>query len=192
MDWKTFLPFALGTGLVTTILTQAWESLGKRFESSRQAGYLAIRLATILEQFAIDCAERIAGIDMYKQSEGHAGVSSTKLPELSPFPDEEKWNTLKPHLLARVLTLPNERSLGNGAIAFWFDVDPELMPTACGQQCGKVGYLAWTLACDLRSHYGFSPFDPKQTSWDMVETLKNTHDEVLQELIARRKPTAPD
>jgi hypothetical protein len=191
MDWKTILTTVMGAGLVTTLLTQVWGSLSKQFENRRHATYLAIRIATILERFAIECAERIANRNMYDDYEGHAGSSSLRLPELASFPDEENWNTLQPRLLARVLTLPNEQTLAHSAIDFWRDVDTDSLPTMFKEQCGKVGYIAWMLACDLREQYRFPRFDPKQTSWDIVETLKANHDDVLRRLMAGRKPPAP-
>jgi hypothetical protein len=58
MDWKTLLTLVVGagllSGLVTAILNLAWGAWTKNSEDKRSATYLAIRLAVILEQFAMD------------------------------------------------------------------------------------------------------------------------------------------
>ena len=97
-------------------------------------------------------------------------------PEINP-----KYGTKAPPR-----ALPNEQTLAHSAIKFWLEVDPDTIPAVFKEQCGKVGYIAWMLACDLRKYYRFHPFDPTQTSWDIVETLKENHDDVLRRLMAGR------
>jgi hypothetical protein len=184
MEITAILTLAFSTGLLTAVFNQSigwWrEAQHERRAAMRAAGYLAIRIAVMLERFAIDCAEHISTQDMYRQSEGHAGASHSTLPDLPPYPDEADWKALEPELLVRVLTLRNELPLGDRAIAFWEQIDRECIPRACDLQCGKCGYMAWVLASDLRRHYHLGAFDPKQTSWDIVKTLKTLYDEELQ------------
>ncbi len=184
MELSTILAFAFSTGLATAVFNQliGWwrEARHERQTTTRDARYLAIRLAVILERFAIACAERVADQDMYRQSEGHAGAQHGALPELPPYPDEADWKFLAPDLLARVLTLRNELPLSDAKIAFWEDIDRECIPQEYDQQAGKCGYMAWALAADMRRHYRLGVFDPRQTSWDIVKVLKALHDEALR------------
>lgn len=185
METSTILTLVFGTGLATAIFNQsiAWwrDARHERLATTRDARYLAIRLAVMLERFAIDCAEAVVAQDMYNDSEGHAGALHGTLPDLPLFPDEADWKTLAPDFLARALTLRNELPLSDKAIAFWEDVDRTCIPRACDLQCGKCGYMAWVLAADLRHHYNLGTFDPKLTSWDIVKTLKPLHDQVLKD-----------
>ena len=184
MELSTILTLAFSTGLLTAVFNQSigwWrEARHERLASARDARYLAIRLAVMLERFAIDCAEAVAAQNMYNQSDGHAGVLHGTLPDLPPYPDEADWKTLEPDFLARVPTLRNELPLSDKAIAFWEEIDRECIPQECNQQCGKCGYMAWVLAADMRRHYRLGAFDPKLASWDIVKTLKPLHDDVLQ------------
>jgi len=189
MELSAILTLAFSTGLLTAVFNQliGWsrEARHERLGTERDARYLAIRLAVILERFTIDCAEAIAAQDMYNQSDGNAGAAHGTLPDLPPYPDEADWKALEPDYLARALTLRNELPLSDKAIAFWEDIDRDCIPGECDQQCGKCGYMAWLLAADMRQHYHLGVFDPKYTSWDIVKTLKPLYDGVLQRARSR-------
>jgi hypothetical protein len=143
MELATILTLAFSTGPLTAVFNQViswWRE--KRHEqqmTTRDARYLKIRLAVMLERFAIDCAEAIAAQDMYSQSYGHAGAAHGTLPDLPPYPDETDWKILEPEFLARALTFRNELPISDRLIAFWADIDPECIPAACNDQCGKWG-----------------------------------------------------
>jgi hypothetical protein len=182
MDLKTILPLVVGAaiGFAATMLTLVWGSWSKRSENQRSATYLAIRLAVILEQFAIDCADRIADQDLHDNSLGHAGAVASELPKLEAFPDEQSWNALNPALLARVLSFPNTCRLSNLAISAWYAFSPEDVPEEGRRQCGKTGQMAWVLACDLRKQYRLQPFQAQGTSTAFVERLEQHHDKALR------------
>ena len=185
MDWKTLLTLVVGagllSGLVTAILNIAWDAWTKSSEDKRSATYLAIRLAVILEQFAMDSADRITDQDLYDQTQGNAGASPSALPELEPFPGDQSWSTLPLDLLARVLTFPNERRLRSVALASWMELSGGVdFPEEYKRQCGTTGYRAWALAHDLRKQYRLHPFDPRATSWDFADKLKGHHDDALR------------
>lgn len=171
------------TGLATAILNQIYAGRA----STRDAKYLAIRIAVILESFAIECAEQISTQQMYNQTGGGSGRLYGTVPALSPFPDEAKWESLDGDLLARALSLRNELPLSDRKIAFWEDIDRECIPVECDQQCGKCGYIAWELAQAIRRRYGFPSFDPKLTSWDVAGTLKEMHDKALRNVQERNQ-----
>lgn len=174
------LATSIFTGLATAIFNQIFGHYRERAALTRDARYLAIRVAVILEQFGIECAERIATQEKYRSTEGGTGRLFGAVPELLPYPDEAKWESLDAGLLARALSLRNELPLSDRAIAFWEDIDRECIPQECDQQCGKCGYIAWQLAVAIRSHYSFPPFDPKLTSWDVVKTLQTEHGTALR------------
>jgi hypothetical protein len=179
LPWIEVLKLILGTGIVAAIVTQliSWirESRKELISSTRDARYLAIRIAVILEGFAIACAESISQYDFYKQSAGHAGKRHGVLPQLQDYPADADWKALDPALGARALTLRNELPLSDSAIEFWENVDRDCVPQATSEQAGKCGYLAWALAAD-----------PKQTAWNLVALLKKHHDEAITRAAASR------
>jgi hypothetical protein len=139
------------TSLFNPLISWFREHKHEQLASTRGARYLAIRLAMMLEGFAIECADAIAAQDMHNQSERHAGAAHGALPDLPPYPDEADWKVLEPQFLARALTLRNELRLSDKMIAFWADIDRECIPQECDQQCGKCGYMAWELAAHIAS-----------------------------------------
>jgi hypothetical protein len=175
---STVLWIAVSTGLATAVFNQfiGWlrEAMHDRASTKRDARYLAIRLAVMLEEFAIKCADRIGDNDLYRQTKGSVGTKWDSIPELPPYPDEADWRSLAPGLLSRVLTLRNALSLKGGGVVSGADWG-NYSAAACDSKCGKGGFVAWTLARDLRAHYGLKPFDPHETAW-IVEVLKRFHD----------------
>ena len=89
----------------------------------------------------------------------------------------------------RVLVLPNECLLANGAIGAWGDLQNDYLPAECIRQCGKVGFMAWTLSADLRTRYRVRGFNPTTTSLDIGGRLKHYHDEALR-LVAANQTSA--
>lgn len=196
MEFSTILTTALSTGLATAILNQGigwWRDSRKDHAvTEREARYLAIRLAVLLERFALDCADSVAAFEMHSEFDGYAGRASGTIPKLPEFPDGD-WRALNANLLGRCLSLQNEIKLSDGHIGFWEDVGyRECIPSECAQQTGKCGYRAWELARDLRGVYELGPFDTKNVSqWDFVETLKRMYDQKLLEIRDRQDKKAP-
>ena len=193
LPWIEVAKLALGTGVIATIVAKTFDWLVDRYKAERlaeqDAGYLAARIAVILEQFAIKCAEQIGENNMYRASDGHAGHAHGMLPALADFPPEANWALLDPGLLSRTLSLPNELILADKRIAFWNDVDPDpsLLRNACDAQAGTCGYRSWRLASDLRSRYRLPDFSPRDFSWDPMATLKEHHDGELARIAAERR-----
>lgn len=186
MEWSTIFATALSTGLATALLNQGigwWrETASQKSTLERDARYLAIRVAVILERFAIDCADAIADQDLFSSSSGHAGRRHATIPKLAEYPSDADWKALRADLLASALTLRNEISLSDSKISFWEEIDRDCIPGECKQQCGKCGYIAWLLAADLRSHYALGDFEPHRTSWDVVKVLRREHDRALKDV----------
>lgn len=192
MEFSTILVTALSTGFATAVLNQLfgwWRESRKEVNvAERDARYIAIRLAVILERFALDCAEAIAAQEMFDMHDGHAGKPHGKLPDLAPYPDEVDWKTLKPEFLARALTLRNELILSDASIEFWEDIDRTTVSGECDWQCGKCGYMAWTLAAEMRARYALGAFEPDKSAWNAVKTLKEYHDKVLHRAVENAMP----
>ena len=191
------LKLALSTGAVAAVMapiaTQIVDSLIDRSKSKKaaevEATHLAARLAVVLEKYAIKCALQIADNNLHRQTGEHAGQSHTTLPELGEFPSQADWTKLDPKLWSRSSSLPNQHLLGESAIEFQWDIDPDpaQLRSACDGQAGLTGYRAWQVAEDLRNKYGLPKFDPKEFSWDIVTTLKKDHDREIERIKEHQK-----
>jgi hypothetical protein len=189
-----FVKFVLGTGVVTAVVSNVlgwwrdWRKAGTT--TTRDARYLAMRVACTLDEFAIECAKSIADNQVYNGSMGHAATAHRKLPPLSEYPADADWKALDPSLSTRALSIRNEIHLCVGIIAQWWNLegdDQGIVLNSCDGQAGKCGYRAWQLAADMRRHYGLPQFDPTHIGWDIVTDLRHHHDEELKRVAADRE-----
>lgn len=159
----SFLAFAGAAGVISALLTQGLTSLRERFSSRREAKYLALRIAVILETFADDCISIISDADTSRQSEGAAGQHTTNLAALAPYPDDEKgWRALGSAFSAEALGFPNLVRAYQQSINFtWQVADPDDAQSECEEASAVLGHRAWALAKSLRLNHGFPPFAPK-------------------------------
>jgi hypothetical protein len=182
LDWVDVLKIAAASSVGAAGLNHLFDFLVRRTSLRRDSRYVAQRVAIILEKFAIDCADTIAGNDLHRQSDGHAGRRSFKLPNLPDFPIDADWKAVDPVLAGRALAMYNELVLSGHKIYFWWDVvgDEDSMETETNEQAGKCGYRAWELATEFRKGHGL----PKAelTGWDFVAVLKEHHDSAITRL----------
>lgn len=192
IPWADVIKLALSTGVIAAVINQSisWirDSRSEGATIKRDATYLAMRAAVILEQFAIMCAEIIGDNLLYTDSDGYAGEQHGKLPELDQYPTDADWKSLDPSISARALSLPNEILLSDRTIATWEKLEPAEVLGACNEQAGKCGYRAWLLASDLRRRYQLPGFDPTETHWDLVGLLKEKHDKATQKVAEMKEP----
>lgn len=187
LTWTAILTLAFTTGVFTAGLEHlvGWlrDRSKERSVTTRDATYAAIRVAVVLEDFAIKCADAVSDVDLHRQSGGHGGQIHTKVSPLAEYPADIDWKSLDASLSAESLSLRNELSLGNGAIAAMveFGDDDDVLVEAANQ-CGKCGYRAWQLAAALRRRYSLPNFDPYQVSWDVVGLLKKYHDQAIKKV----------
>jgi hypothetical protein len=167
------LKLALSTGVATALLNNffgEWRDRRKELTTTtRDATYLAIRVAVILERFAMACANIIADNHMYNKAGGHAGAAHAELPPIAEYPTDADWKAIDPTLSARALSLPNELCLSEGAIKFSWEIEPTdegVHLTTCNGEAGKCGYRAWQLAADMRHRYGLPEVKPEETAWN--------------------------
>ncbi|MFI5022840.1 MAG: hypothetical protein ACHQRJ_14470 [Alphaproteobacteria bacterium] len=194
LDWFDVGKVALTSGVLASGINLIWQHFSRRESYRRDARYLAQRLAVILEKFAIDCADIIAGNELHRTSDGHAGVRRLALPTLAAFPADADWKAVDSALAGRAVALPNEIALADHKILFWWDVvgDEDCMETEADQQAGMCGYRAWNLAADLRMRHGVPASDLTDRAWDFVATLQKQHEAAMKSLEARAQPRAPD
>lgn len=184
LPWLDIAKLALGTGFVAALITQGvgWLREWRRDTKAaiQEATYLALRVATTLERFAIDCASVISDNIAFKQSDGDKGNFRTKLPVLQSYPGDLDWKSIDPSLAAGALALPNELVLSRESISAAFDIDVGLGASECNKHAGLRGYRAERLAADLRAKYALPTFDTSETAWDFKNVLQVEYDKAIK------------
>jgi hypothetical protein len=169
------------TAIVNNLLAEWRDRRKEKRTSARDAVYLAMQVAVIIERFAIECEDIINHNELHTEFQGHAGTVHWKLPPLGEYPTDADWKALDPSLSSRALSLPNELRVSEGVIKFWSELEPRgqgILLNTCNGQAGKCGYRAWQLAVDIRRRYGLSPvFEP-----DFVKVLKENYEQELKRM----------
>lgn len=162
LSWIKVLVFAGTSGVLSALVVYGLGLLDHWRKKGRDAGYLAIRIATALEAYADDCLTIIGEFDIYRQSGGAGGSQSTSLPNAPNFPeDTEGWRSLPTELVADVLSFPNHIRAGQDRISFdWANAGEMAAWDDCEDECARLGDRAWKLAVRLRTKYGFPAFTP--------------------------------
>jgi hypothetical protein len=189
-EWWQVLTLFLSAGVFTAIvnnLLAEWRDRRKeKRTSARDAVDLAMRVADILERFAIECEDIISHNELHTESEGYAGTPHRKLPTLGEYPTDADWKALDPALSSRARSLPNELRVSEGIIKFCWELEPGdqgILLNTCNGQAGKCGYRAWQLAVEMRRRYGLlAESEPEQTAWDFVKVLKENYDQELKRM----------
>jgi len=180
LSLSKIITIALGSSLLTAVFSQLFGLLRDFQKERREARYLALRVAVVLEGFSIACANIISDNKTYARAEECFGSTRSQLPPAPEYPTDVDWKSLSPDLSAQALSFINEIPLSAHAIEFMYDVEPELVPPECSKHAGKCGYRAWQIAAGLRKKYDLPVYDPTLFSWDMVTTLKLKHDEAMK------------
>lgn len=164
------LGWALGgiglTALVTTVGT--WfvtryqlrheaeaQATARKEELDRHGTYLAVRVASVLDPFVMAAVEVVNDKGIYDQ---HGELNPDSVEPTLDLPQDVNWKSIDPHLMDRILTLPNEIASAKRTVSFvgemisgppdydeWFDERRF--------QWAKLGLMALDLARDLRDRY---------------------------------------
>jgi len=186
-------PFFTGGVFGALLLWIAQEVVrGRRDKKARAraARYLDMRFAVLFESYALDCANKIADNRLHRNSGGHTGLGTLKLPEALALPDSTYWEFLAHDLAERAMTFQNVARHADGAIEFvsWIDNDPSATAVAFDDQAGMMGTKAWELACDLRREYGVIPFRKENIGWDFVDTLGRAEQSAKERRVSTKTP----
>lgn len=178
------------TGVLSAICTHLfgmfrdWRKEEK--EKKKAASYAALRLAVIMEAYALDCAECSADVQTNHSSNGCAGMLHYPLPPIGQYPDDVDWKSLKLSYSTDLLSFPNEvahyNTIIHGANEFG---DPDADGSfECGGYCAVQGLKAWNIAVALRKEYGIEPFIFSDGMWNIEEDLKSYQDRFHERLQA--------
>jgi|GEM_PF-2311287 len=160
-SWVTGLIGGMILGTSTQIVIGIKEWVQTHAERKRVANYAALRVASILESFALACANKIDENNDYDSWFYQESKSNISLPQLASYPEDIDWKSLQPKLVAKSLSFPNEVMMGNQQIGFYASE-----PNACPDDgkdtssliCGAQGFRAWILASELRAAYNLMEY----------------------------------
>lgn len=160
----TALVTTLGTALVTWIghkLSAEKDTTTIENERLRHAGYLAIRVVTVLDAFVIGCTEVLA--DEGAESEGC--VYPTAIYPDIVYPDDVDWRSISPSLMYRLLALPNALASAKRAIDFVGEHISQLPDNAAAFDAqnyhfSKLGLMALDLTKSMRIGFTIPDIDP--------------------------------
>lgn len=171
-----------------------------RKERDRHARYLAVRVVCILDPFVNECCEVVSDRGFY-DAEGLL-TPEVNHPSIA-FPDDVDWKSIRPDLMYRMLTLPNEIDSAEKTIRFvgevvssspdydeWFDERR--------YQFAKLGLAALQLATEIRNTYGlphrdYNRWDPKSTllaAFEKEDRMRARGTESVKKIVASAKKKA--
>ena len=155
VDLFDLLKTALGAG-VGSVIAQASLSVWKDKITRRDhAGYLAMRVATILESFAFECAEKVEANQNAQTRPGEQFPDwDISIPTLGDYPaDVDGWRYLDRVLADRCLRLPNAIKVSTQTIAFVVDLIDDNLGDHANIEISDRGTDAWKLSRDLRQRF---------------------------------------
>lgn len=150
-------------------------------ELERLGTYLAVRVSSVLDPFVMSAVE-IVNDRGYRDPEGELGPE-TVAPMLD-LPTDVDWKSIDPHLMDRILSMPNEIATAEKSISFTGEMtsgppDHDEWFNERRYQWSKLGLTALNLARDLRTRYrlpqrDYSRYDPR----DVLEAAFLNEDEM--------------
>lgn len=171
MTWGSFVS-SLIVAVVVAWLTHYLILNREAKKETRDLNYLALRLAFVLEKFAVDCAGMISDAVLHDDSRGSAGKVHVRLPELGEYPVEADYAMLDQNLLAQALAFRLEIDTGNNAVSFLGEVaHDDDQDGECRNQCARLGLKALNLSQAFTERYELAPFNLNVNLWDFKRVL---------------------
>jgi hypothetical protein len=171
----------LGSGLAAALLSQAFiwckESWRERQVVNRDRRFFALKLAVVLERYAIECAMRIGVVEDHIYGYEIDEPRSGPLPgmPLLELPDSTEWRWIDSALSSEVLALSPRIKFSEGSVGATFDYgDFHQGAEELVAQLRAVGFETLTLASTIRKKYGLDPQAYSMGEWDFTKTLTNS------------------
>lgn len=168
----------LGSGVAAALLSQAlvwWKESRREIQiADRDRRFFALKLAVVLERYAIECAMRIGTVDEHIQGIEIEEPRSGPLPGTPPLelPDSTEWRWIDSALSSEVLALAPKIKFGEGSVQATFDYgDYRQGAEELILQLRYIGFETLTLASTIRKKYGLEPQAYSMGEWDFRKTL---------------------
>jgi hypothetical protein len=166
----------LGAALTTPLtLFKDWWMVSQN--RKRQAYYLAIRVVCVLDQYIESCAHVACEDDEHiGRDDSGAPVSDFEDPKKPTYPDDIDWRSIKPNLMYRILSFPNEIDAASRAIfKEWEFGDVWDAFYERQSQYAGLGLTAASITDKLRQEYSIQT--RTLSDWSPIETLKSVKQE---------------
>lgn len=171
----------LGSGLAAALLSQAFiwwkENWRERQVADRDRRFFALKLAVVLERYAIECAMRIGIVDDHIHGYEIDEPRSGPLPGIPvlELPDSTEWRWIDSSLSSDVLALAPRIKFGEGSVGATFEYgDFRQGAEELEAQLRAVGLETLNLASTIRKKYGLDPQAYSMGEWDFRKTLANS------------------
>ncbi len=172
-------------GALLTFLTQSFFHWRTRRRERKKT--LAI-LAQTLDLFAEECGDAVERAELYHSSGGHAGNSTSNIPDLSEPKDSIELSGLPSKLLSEYLAMQIKVILARRRIGFWWQIgERDAAPEEAYEQAGLLGFDAIQLARRMRKAAGLPEPDYATYYYDIEKALADPRNRALESL-ARSKP----
>jgi hypothetical protein len=175
-DWATIVKTIVGAGIGAASAQWLRDSRHRK----RQAAYMAMRLAVVLEAYAISCSLLIVTNETAEPPPDRDFGGSAALPELPPYPDDDDgWRAVDRKLAGRCLSLRNRIRESQTFIGWTIEFNDYDLKEEVYKQVADRGLEAWQLANEMRSKHGV---ESAKHVWDPL-----SHLESAQQRVERRR-----
>jgi len=170
--------FGSGAGVaLATVGIEQWRHSKSRQESVR---HLALRVAFMLEGYAIDCADKVEFADVDRVRDFSA------VPQLPALPESSAYVLMQTDILEKILDHPQQCQMAGSGAAFLREIgDPESASVAVEEATIQLGQKALEIAQEIRKHYHLPRRKLVSGTWD-IETFYARECSRVREQEARR------
>lgn len=157
IDIGSALAYIVSSSAIASVVSfganKLWEYRTTERQRNKDAAYLAMQLAVILEAFVIKCMFK----DYHNTEElGEGGHElEIDLPQLEAFPRDSDWKSIDPVLAERAMSFPNKIASANESSLF--ESLREGNKIASASKLAPIAAVALALATDLRRRYSIAP-----------------------------------
>lgn len=184
--FKQFIPYIFGTGLLTVLITLSVDKAFVLLNNRKEKKHSSIRVAVILESYALKCSDFISHNEYFAQRYGYDeksyDMTSRDRPVLQNFPTDINWKEITPSLASRVLSLNAEELMTNSLLSsltddeFGWDALAEVHNIV-----GYNGYRAWMLANEIRADVSLPRAETLHLEKYVEKHLNRYHEKSIKE-----------
>jgi hypothetical protein len=188
-EWSRFFMMIVGAGLGSGVVQALLPIFRERRLRRKQAAYMAMRLAVVLENFAWACADLIQdNHNARTPDDDKYPAREIALPELLAYPEDiDGWRAIAPKLATRVFGLRNKLHETKSTLRNITEFNNTELGWMLDEQAASRGLNAWRIAVDLRRTHGI---EPVEIEWDYPDYLKNALDTGAKQREEHRKRNA--
>ncbi len=174
--------------------------------AKRDARYLAIRVACILDKFVEDCADVISdnGLSYGQRTPDGLLEPQVRAPGAPIFPEDVDWRSIEHELMYKILSLPSEVEGADRMIKFTESIagppDFEDWFSERSYHYSRLGLVAYKLSEELCENYGiqkkiYNDWDPLEALKEELSTVTNKrqkriegHKDIVKRVLEPNKP----